>query len=433
MPDNLCDLCGTTGTAFRCDNTGWATQTGRCDWDLCASCHGPARVDSQSPPFWDAVEDGRRQIFVPVVPLFEALLSPAAAGAAAAEPEVSAALVGLPAGPPSGSPVLPMGDVNSFLAEQRRSAAEVFGLVAAVGGLPAASVGPDTGGDDGLQFSVGFTDADGDSSTIELEAEAAVATLRCPAGHGLALNANQARLTANCDGCGATGTTERCSGGCDYDLCARCCAGPTTSPPVRRLSWHSGGQCYIESIGILEYDEATGTITAPEHERLIARIVDPPAGPACDELLRNIARMATAAGGVHLRGFRDDFATQAEPKLVLAAGHMQDVLRTWALAVDYVEAMLWQQVVAAVGKQLGTADFTQYMHFHSQRLFRPAYRPAPFSFPVRRSAGHTPEGALSIEAVGGALPAPCQQRSHSNRSELSHRVPTLFAARRRAD
>jgi hypothetical protein len=113
--------------------------------------------------------------------------------------------------------------------------------------------------------------------------------------------------------------------------------------------------------------------------------------------------MARRAGSVHLRGFAgaDGFATQAEPRLVLAAEHMQDVLQSWALAVDYVEAMLWQQVVAAVGKQLGTEDFNRYIEFHCQRLYRPAYRPAPLSFPVRRSAAHTPEGELSIEGGGG--------------------------------
>ena len=88
---------------------------------------------------------------MPVVPLFEAVLGhgqPAAAAIAAASVEPAsrlepaaeltpAALVGLPAGPPTGSPVLPLADVNAFLAEQRRSAGEVFGSV--MSGLPAAA------------------------------------------------------------------------------------------------------------------------------------------------------------------------------------------------------------------------------------------------------------------------------------------------------
>ena len=47
-------------------------------------------------------------------------------------------------------------------------------------------------------------------------------TRRCPAGHSLAPNPRPARLTATCDGCGATGTAQRCVGGCDYDLCEDC-------------------------------------------------------------------------------------------------------------------------------------------------------------------------------------------------------------------
>ena len=118
-----------------------------------------------------------------------------------------------------------------------------------------------------LPLSVTFTDVQGDTSTIQVAAEAValprpVSVVRCADGHDLGPNAHQARLTANCDGCGATGTEQRCQSGCDYDLCARCCAAaappvPAGGGPVRRLSWHSGGRCYLEAIGILEYDEVS--------------------------------------------------------------------------------------------------------------------------------------------------------------------------------
>ena len=72
---------------------------------------------------------------------------------------------------------------------------------------------------------------------------------------------------------------------------------------TRQLSWHVRGQCYLERIRILQFDPATAAVIAPEHPQLIARLVEPAAGPERDLLIRNIAIMATSASGVQLRGF----------------------------------------------------------------------------------------------------------------------------------
>lgn len=75
--------------------------------------------------------------------------------------------------------------------------------------------------------------------------------------------------------------------------------------------------------------------------------------------------------------------------------------------MNYVEAMLRQQLVAAIGKEVTVADFAAYMRFHYRKVFQDAYLPAPFSFAVRRSELHSPEGTLSIEeeATGGSTPS----------------------------
>jgi hypothetical protein len=65
-------------------------------------------------------------------------------------------------------------------------------------------------------------------------------------------------------------------------------------------------------------------------------------------------------------------------------------------ALDSVEAMLYQQLQAAIGKEIGPADFTEYMAFHNRRLFKEEYRPKSFCFTVRRP-DHYPEGTLAIE------------------------------------
>ena len=289
-----------------------------CDWDLCQSCWcGPAQcVELESHrqncrAFAEAFNEAHERIFVPVVPLFEALLEkPRPVSSLPPPPPPSnapqeegaeergcrlARLRGVSEGSP---PLLPLADVNCFLAEQQRSAEEVLDSV--VASLPLAAVTAEEEEEEGgeLPASVSFVDAEGDHSTLILEAEA------------------------------------QHSG-------------------IRRLSWHAGGQCYLESVGILEY--SGGTISAPEHPQLQARIVDPPVGPARDALLRDIVRMAHAGGGVHLRGFAGGNAlvSEAEVRVAVVCQHLKAVLSTWALSVDYIEAMLWQQLVSAIGSAIG--------------------------------------------------------------------------------
>ncbi|CAK9094777.1 Uncharacterized protein SCF082_LOCUS44533 [Durusdinium trenchii] len=71
--------------------------------------------------------------------------------------------------------------------------------------------------------------------------------------------------------------------------------------------------------------------------------------------------------------------------------------------------MLRNQLIAAIGKEVTVADFAAYMRFHYRKLFQDAYMPAPFSFAVRRSEQHSPEGTISIEELttvgGGSGPA----------------------------
>eukprot|EP01052_Picozoa_sp_SAG31_P006944 SAG31_NODE_326_length_17664_cov_10.038543_3_plen_173_part_00 len=53
-----------------------------------------------------------------------------------------------------------------------------------------------------------------------------------------------------------------------------------------------------------------------------------------------------------------------------------------------------------LGPQVGPSDFADYMLFHNRKLFLPPYRPTPFSYAVRRSASHFPDGTLAIEQQG---------------------------------
>ncbi|MBK9034903.1 MAG: hypothetical protein IPL61_27175 [Myxococcales bacterium] len=95
--------------------------------------------------------------------------------------------------------------------------------------------------------------------------------------------------------------------------------------------------------------------------------------------------------------------TAVEAGLLVTLRHAQQVCRQFADGVDYIEGLLRAQLIAAIGKEVTPADFASYMEFHHRKLVKPAYRPQPFSYAIRRPA-HDPEGVLAIEATrGGAM------------------------------
>jgi hypothetical protein len=125
------------------------------------------------------------------------------------------------------------------------------------------------------------------------------------------------------------------------------------------------------------------------------------------EQKRSLDAKLTALG----KSFADEkkLVTGAEAMLLSAAAHIQSIAVRYSHCVDYIEYMLEQQLIAAVGKVLQPKDFGEYMQFHARRLFASAYAPKPFVYAIRRP-GHCPEGLLTVEAdVGdGSLEQPLQ-------------------------
>jgi hypothetical protein len=98
--------------------------------------------------------------------------------------------------------------------------------------------------------------------------------------------------------------------------------------------------------------------------------------------------------------------TAVEAGLCVTLAHAVEVCKCFAGGVAYIEEMLRRQLRAAIGKEIGPRDFGAFMQFHERRLFRPEFRPQPFSYAIRRPE-HDPEGVLSLEAeIGGATPEP---------------------------
>jgi hypothetical protein len=96
--------------------------------------------------------------------------------------------------------------------------------------------------------------------------------------------------------------------------------------------------------------------------------------------------------------------TAVEAGLLVALLHARRVCGQLVDSVDHLEALLRQQLVAAIGKELTPADFTAYMDFHHRKLVAPAFRPLPFSYAIRRP-DHDPEGVVAIEAGAPAPPS----------------------------
>jgi hypothetical protein len=91
----------------------------------------------------------------------------------------------------------------------------------------------------------------------------------------------------------------------------------------------------------------------------------------------------------------------AEAKLTVTLMHMMRVGAQFHDSVQFIEEMLRNQLIAAVGKRLQASDFTAYMRYHNRKLFKEEYQPRPFSHAVRRTAQHSPEGSIRIEEQAG--------------------------------
>jgi len=112
-----------------------------------------------------------------------------------------------------------------------------------------------------------------------------------------------------------------------------------------------------------------------------------------------------------------------EAKLVVVLIHGQKVAQHHLDVVSYVEDMLRKQLIAAIGKEVGPADFSEYMRFHQRKLFKQEFQPKGFCYAIRRPE-HYPEGTLSIEAKdSSAMAQPIETCVNSSKATK----PMFFA------
>jgi hypothetical protein len=85
-----------------------------------------------------------------------------------------------------------------------------------------------------------------------------------------------------------------------------------------------------------------------------------------------------------------------ECELLVFCLNGKGILESAAECVGYIEDMLYNQLVSAIGKNLSAEDFSDYMLYHNRKLFKEPFRPSAFCRAVRRP-GYSPEGTVEIQ------------------------------------
>eukprot|EP00475_Leptophrys_vorax_P007974 TRINITY_DN15106_c0_g1_i1.p1 TRINITY_DN15106_c0_g1~~TRINITY_DN15106_c0_g1_i1.p1 ORF type:complete len:946 (+),score=278.82 TRINITY_DN15106_c0_g1_i1:56-2893(+) len=87
-----------------------------------------------------------------------------------------------------------------------------------------------------------------------------------------------------------------------------------------------------------------------------------------------------------------------EANIIIILSHSSQISQEFYDGVEYIESMLRQQLMSALGKEIRQEEFDEFMDFHYRKFFLPQYEPKQFCQAIRRPE-HYPEGFVSIEKV----------------------------------
>ena len=74
--------------------------------------------------------------------------------------------------------------------------------------------------------------------------------------------------------------------------------------------------------------------------------------------------------------------------------HIQELVHQYISSMMYMEYLVEQQLIAAMGKKITSTDLDKFMVYHNAKLFRPS--PQPFCYSIRQP-DHYPDGIVTIE------------------------------------
>ena len=87
----------------------------------------------------------------------------------------------------------------------------------------------------------------------------------------------------------------------------------------------------------------------------------------------------------------------SEVGFIVTLDHIAGLAKFYEESMISVDLMLRQQLLGAVDRILSAADLSEYMRYHNRKLFKESFRPVAFSYAVRRSAAHAPDGFIRID------------------------------------
>lgn len=129
--------------------------------------------------------------------------------------------------------------------------------------------------------------------------------------------------------------------------------------------------------------------------------------------------------------FPDDkrLITHTEAKIIVVGMNLQRIAQHYVDGINYVESMLRKQLIAAIGKEVTTSDFTNYMTYHGRKIFKEEYAPQLFSYAIRQP-DHFPEGTVGIDGqlADGSTTSPIYTLVHHSFASPSdpHAKPMKF-------
>jgi len=88
----------------------------------------------------------------------------------------------------------------------------------------------------------------------------------------------------------------------------------------------------------------------------------------------------------------------AEATLLVLCRHSQALSDKFEESIGFIETMLENQLVSAIGKRVKSSDLDQFVKFHNAKLLN--LPPQPFCHSIRRPK-HYPDGLLAIESKNG--------------------------------
>jgi len=124
--------------------------------------------------------------------------------------------------------------------------------------------------------------------------------------------------------------------------------------------------------------------------------------------------IGTTISGLSIQNSKDKPLTKSmhnkeSVQSILGGRGLQQIFNSYVELVNYIETMLRDQLISAIGKVVQPSHFAEYMNYHHRNLFNKQYAPKGFCHAVRRPA-HYPEGTLSLEQrddKGDYHPVPC--------------------------